>query len=388
MSVVYQIYVRSFADSNGDGVGDLPGVTSRLDYLQWLGIDTLWLSPTFPSPNVDWGYDVSDYLDVHPELGTLADLDALIAAARARGIDVWLDLVPNHTSDRHAWFTDRPEFYVWSDHIPNDWRSIFTGDTAWNYDARRKRYYLHQFAPEQPDLDWWNPDVRDEFDRILRFWFDRGVAGFRVDVAHGLIKDRELRDGVRYMRERPEVHEIFERWQTVAREYDPKPTLMGETYVPLSKLAAYEQHLDLVQNFPFVNAEFEVDELRPIVEAVERSFRAPLWFGVESRPLAARDTLGRRRRAEGSRGALPAADAARDDRALPGRRDRARRTGPCRRSACSTSPSRRATRSGRRCRGPPPETSGANRGCRSRTRVATSTISAPILRARLPTCAT
>jgi alpha-glucosidase len=279
VSVVYQIYVRSFADSNGDGVGDLPGVTSRLDYLHWLGIDTLWLSPTFPSPNVDWGYDVSDYLEVHPELGTLADLDALIAAARARGIDLWLDLVPNHTSDRHAWFTDRLELYVWSDHIPNDWRSIFTGDTAWNYDARRKRYYLHQFAPEQPDLDWWNPDVRDEFDRILRFWFDRGVAGFRVDVAHGLIKDRELRDGVRYMRERPEVHEIFERWQAVAREYDPKPTLMGETYVPLSKLASYEQHLDLVQNFPFVNAEFEVDELRPIVEAVERWLRAPLWFG-------------------------------------------------------------------------------------------------------------
>jgi alpha-glucosidase len=279
VSVVYQIYVRSFADSNGDGVGDLPGVTSRLDYLQWLGIDTLWLSPTFPSPNVDWGYDVSDYLAVHPELGTLADLDALIASARARGMDVWLDLVPNHTSDRHAWFTDRPELYVWSDDIPNDWRSIFTGDTAWTYDARRKRYYLHQFAPEQPDLDWWSPDVRDEFDRILRFWFDRGVAGFRVDVAHGLIKDRELRDGVRYMRERPEVHEIFKRWQAVAREYDPKPTLMGETYVALPRLAAYEQHLDLVQNFPFVNAEFEVGELRPIVEAVERSFRAPVWFG-------------------------------------------------------------------------------------------------------------
>ena len=279
MSVVYQIYVRSFADSNGDGVGDLRGVTSRLDYLQWLGIDTVWLSPTFPSPNVDWGYDVSDYLAVHPELGTLADLEALIASARARGIDVWLDLVPNHTSDRHAWFTDRPELYVWSDDIPNDWRSIFTGDTAWSYDARRKRYYLHQFAPEQPDLDWWSPDVRDEFDRILRFWFDRGVAGFRVDVAHGLIKDRELRDGVRYMRERPEVHEIYKRWQAVAREYDPKPTLMGETYVALPKLRAYEQHLDLVQNFPFVNAEFEVGELRPIVEAVERSFRAPVWFG-------------------------------------------------------------------------------------------------------------
>jgi alpha-glucosidase len=279
VSVIYQVYVRSFADSNGDGVGDLPGVTSRLDHLQWLGIDTVWLSPTFPSPNVDWGYDVSDYISVHPELGTAADLDELIAAARARGIDVWLDLVPNHTSDRHAWFSERPELYVWSDHIPNDWRSIFTGGTAWQYDAQRKRYYLHQFAPEQPDLDWWNPDVRAEFDRILRFWFDRGVAGFRIDVAHGLIKDSELRDGVRYMRERPEAYEIFARWQEIAREYEPKPTLMGETYVSLAKLPAYEQHLDLVQNFPFLNAKFEAGKLRPIVETAERTLRSPVWFG-------------------------------------------------------------------------------------------------------------
>jgi alpha-glucosidase len=279
LSVIYQIYVRSFADSNGDGIGDLPGVTSKLDYLQWLGVDTLWLSPTFPSPNVDWGYDVADYLGVHPDLGTLADLDALIAAARARGLGVWLDLVPNHTSDRHAWFRDRPELYVWCDHIPNDWRSIFTRGTAWNYDSRRKRYYLHQFAPEQPDLDWWNPEVRDEFDTILRFWLDRGVSGFRVDVAHGLVKDRELRDGVRYMRERPEVHEIYARWQQVAREYDPKPALMGETYVALAKLRDYERHLDLTQNFPFLNAEFTIGKLRPIVEEADAMLRAPVWFG-------------------------------------------------------------------------------------------------------------
>ena len=183
---IYQIYVRSFADSNGDGIGDLPGVTSRLDHLAWLGVDAIWLSPTFPSPNVDWGYDVADYYGVHPDYGTLDDLDALIAAARGRGIEVWLDLVPNHTSDHHAWFSERPDYYLWSDHIPNDWRSIFSGGSAWEYDARRKRYYMHQFAVEQPDLDWWNPEVRAEFDRILRHWFDRGVAGFRVDVAHAL----------------------------------------------------------------------------------------------------------------------------------------------------------------------------------------------------------
>jgi alpha-glucosidase len=190
----------------------------------------------------------------------------LIAEAREHNIDVWLDLVPNHTSDRHAWFSDHPEYYVWSDHIPNDWTSIFTGGSAWNYDSDRKCYYLHQFAPQQPDLDWWNPDVRDEFDRILRFWFDRGVRGLRIDVAHGIVKDRELRDGVEYLRNRPEVHELYARWQQVAAEYDPKPVLMGETYVQLDELRPYWQHLDLVQNFPFMNAEFALSELRPIVE--------------------------------------------------------------------------------------------------------------------------
>jgi len=280
--VIYQIYPRSFADANGDGIGDLPGVISKLDYLAWLGVDTIWLSPTFPSPNVDWGYDVADYLDVHPDFGTLADLDALIAQARAREIEVWLDLVPNHTSDRHAWFTDHPEYYVWSDHIPNDWRSVFTGGTAWEYDARRHRYYLHQFAPQQPDLDWWNPDVRTEFDQILRYWFERGVAGFRIDVANALVKDSELRDGERFLRDRPEVHEIYRRWQAIADAYHPKPSLMGETYVPLARTFPFYAHLDLVQNFDFLKSRLAAGALRSIVERVEAKIpanRVPLWFG-------------------------------------------------------------------------------------------------------------
>jgi alpha-glucosidase len=281
MTVIYQAYVRSFADSNGDGHGDLPGLRSRLDHLQWLGVDAVWLSPTFPSPNVDWGYDVSDYLAVHADYGSLDDLDGVISDARARGIDVWLDLVPNHTSDRHDWFTDRPEYYIWSPDIPNDWQSIFTGGAAWAYDARRKAYYMHQFAPQQPDLDWWNPDVRAEFDRIIRFWFDRGVRGLRIDVAHALIHDRELRDGIEYMRERPEAHEIYKHWQAIAREYDPTPTLMGESVVALEKMFAYYEGLDLPQNFDFCKAEFDIDELRPIVEEVERRVpdREPVWFG-------------------------------------------------------------------------------------------------------------
>jgi alpha-glucosidase len=247
-----------------------------------LGADAIWLSPVHPSPNVDWGYDVADYRSIHDDFGTLDDYDALVVDARSLGLDVWLDLVPNHTSDRHAWFTDAPERYVWSRSIPNDWRSIFTGGSAWTYDERRRQYYLHQFAPQQPDLDWWSADVRDEFDRILRFWFDRGVRGVRIDVAHGLVKDRELRDGSEHMRGQPEVHEVYRRWQAVAAEYDPRPVLMGETYVPLDELTPYHAHLDLVQNFDFLNAELTVSELRPIVErtlAALPAGRSACWFG-------------------------------------------------------------------------------------------------------------
>jgi alpha-glucosidase len=282
VSVIYQAYLRSFADSNGDGIGDLRGVTEKLDHLAKLGVDSLWLSPVHPSPNVDWGYDVADYDAIHTDFGTHADYDTLVAAAREKDIDVWLDLVPNHTSDRHPWFAENPEYYVWSKTVPNDWTSIFTGTSAWRWHEGRQQYYLHQFTREQPDLDWWNDDVRDEFDRILRFWFDRGVRGLRIDVAHGLIKDKQLRNGRQYLRERPEVHEIYARWQNIAAGYDPKPTLMGETYVKLENLWPYFRHLDLAQNFPFTNAKFTIDALRPIVETTMENIpagRLPTWFG-------------------------------------------------------------------------------------------------------------
>lgn len=276
MRHVVHLYIRSFASHGCDGIRE------GLPYLALLGVDTLWLSPLHPSPNVDWGYDVADYYGVHPDYGTLGDLDALIAEARAHDIDVWLDLVPNHTSDRHRWFSDHPEYYVWSKEIPNGWKSIFTGGPAWTWDEKRKAYYLHQFAPQQPDLDWWNPDVRAEFEKILRFWFDRGVRGIRIDVAHGLIKDKHLRNGTEYMRCRPEVHEIYARWQEIAAEYEPKPILMGETYVSLDEMFAYWEHLDLVQNFDFLNAEFTIGELRPIVEKTMANLppnRQACWFG-------------------------------------------------------------------------------------------------------------
>jgi alpha-glucosidase len=298
--VLYQIYPRSFADSNGDGVGDLNGIRQRLDHLEWLGIDGIWLNPTFPSPNADWGYDVADYYGVHPELGTLADLDGLIADARGRGIEVLLDLVPNHTSDRHPWFRERPDFYVWSDGDgpPNNWLSSF-GGRAWSRDAHSGRWYLHNFAPEQPDLDWWNDAVRDEFDDILRFWFERGVAGFRIDVCHGIVKDRELRDdpastpddhpavrrhGLRqiFSMNRPEVHQVLQRWRKVADAQDPPRILVGETYVlDLDQLIPYygeaEDELHLAFNFLMVHEELAAAPMRTIVEHMEAHLPQGAW---------------------------------------------------------------------------------------------------------------
>ena len=289
-AVLYQVYPRSFADANGDGIGDLAGVTERLEYLDWLGIDGIWLNPIHPSPNVDWGYDVSDYTSVHPDLGTLEDLDRLVAEAGARGIRIVLDLVPNHTSDRHPWFRERPDFYVWSDEVPNNWESIFGGGSAWTRDDERDRYYLHNFAPEQPDVDWWNPDVRTEFERILRFWFDRGVAGFRIDVAHALIKDAELRDDPvipglgmrrRYSMYRPETHEILREWHALAKEYAPPRLLLGEAYsLEFEEWASYYgagDELDLAFAFVLTHASLDADEMRGVVAEVEAVLPTDAW---------------------------------------------------------------------------------------------------------------
>jgi len=289
-AVLYQVYPRSFADANGDGIGDLAGVTERLEYLEWLGVDGIWLNPIHPSPNVDWGYDVSDYTGVHPDLGTLADLDRLVTEAGARGIRIVLDLVPNHTSDRHPWFRERPDFYVWSDEVPNNWESIFGGGSAWKFDDERGRYYLHNFAPGQPDVDWWNPEVRTEFERILRFWFDRGVAGFRIDVAHALIKDAQLRDDPvipglgmrrRYSMYRPETHDILREWHALAREYAPPRLLLGEAYsLEFEEWASYYgagDELDLAFAFVLTHANLDAAEMRGVVAEVEAVLPTDAW---------------------------------------------------------------------------------------------------------------
>ncbi len=312
-AVLYQIYPRSFADSNGDGIGDLAGITAHLDHLAWLGVDGVWLSPVHPSPNADWGYDVADYLGVHPDLGTLSDLDELIAAAGQRGIRVLLDLVPNHTSVQHPWFVDsrsdrhaeHRDWYVWADpkpdgSPPNNWVSAFFGP-AWEPDDRTGQCYLRNFLVEQADLNWWSDAVRDEFDRILRFWFDRGVAGFRIDVCHMVVKDRELRDNppataadhwmdrARGQRPeftscRPEIHEVLRRWRQVGDDYDPPRLLLGETHVfdveQVMSFYGSGDELQLAFNFLFLFSHFDAAAVRDVVEASEAAlppFATPCW---------------------------------------------------------------------------------------------------------------
>jgi len=311
--VIYQIYPRSFQDSNGDGIGDLPGIIRRLDYLQWLGVDAIWLSPITLSPDADFGYDVADYCAVQPAFGTLADVDRLVRESDERGIKVVLDIVPNHTSDRHPWFIDARsgraaryrDWYVWADPkadggYPNNWLSPFGGPT-WTLDERTGQYYLHNFLPQQPDLNWWNPEVTDAFDEIYRFWFDRGIAGFRIDVAHGIVKDRELRDnpvatdadpphvrahGQRniYNMERPEVHDVLRHWRTLADRYDPRRILLGETYVldvrTMGRFYGTGDELHLAFNFTYVHAPFQAAALAEVVaesELVIPDVGWPVW---------------------------------------------------------------------------------------------------------------
>jgi alpha-glucosidase len=299
-AVLYQVYIRSFADSDGDGVGDLRGIVDHLDYLDWLGVDALWLSPVTVSPDKDWGYDVADYTGIQPAFGDLSVLDELVGHAASRDIRVILDVVPNHTSDRHPWFQEardsrdspRRDWYVWADpkpdgSPPNNWRSTFGGGPAWTFDERTGQYYLHNFLPEQPDLNWWNEDVRAAFDEILRFWLDRGIAGFRIDVAHGIVKDRLLRDNPdptvsTYNANRDDVHDVFRRWRSLVDEYEPARVLLGETWVmEFDRLARFygsgEDELHLAFNFPFTLSELDAGVLQGVVEATEAALPAGAW---------------------------------------------------------------------------------------------------------------
>jgi alpha-glucosidase len=279
-AVVYQIYPRSFQDSDGDGVGDLAGVRDRLDHLIELGVDAFWLSPIYPSPNADWGYDVTDHAGVHPDLGTLADVQALVDDAHARGLRVIFDLIPNHTSIEHPWFREHPDWYVWADERPNNWLSAF-GGSAWSRDGRNGRWYLHSFYPEQPDLDWRQPGVRAAIGDVVRFWLDLGVDGFRVDAVERLSKDSDLRDDpvatepgllplpeeygrLRHLHSRnaPGVEEIL----ASLRESAGDAVLVGEVYRPTAELVPYLAAFDLVFAFEFMFAAWNAQRIAALLE--------------------------------------------------------------------------------------------------------------------------
>ena len=314
--VIYQIYPRSFADSNGDGIGDLQGILDHLDHLEWLGVGGIWLCPITVSRNDDFGYDVADYCAVDPDYGDLDQLDTLIAEARRRGIAILLDLVPNHTSSRHPWFVDalqgrsadHRDWYVWADPAsdggpPNNWVSTF-GGPAWAFDEASGQYYLHNFLPSQPDLNWWNPAVRSAFDDIVDFWEKRGISGFRIDVCNMIIKDAQLRDNPpagpddpfmyqafgqqwRYNANRPEVHDVIRHWRTRADAAEPSTILLGETNVDtVDQLVPYygngSDELHMAFNFAFIWSPFEASILRSIVEDTENLLPRgawPVWTG-------------------------------------------------------------------------------------------------------------
>ena len=306
---VYQVYPRSFQDTNGDGVGDLRGITQRLDYIAWLGVDAVWISPIYPSPMADFGYDVADYCGIDPLFGTLEDFDELVAEAHRRKLKVILDFVPNHSSIAHPWFAEsrksrtsqKRDWYIWRDPAsdggpPNNWLSNF-GGPAWTLDPASGQYYYHAFLTEQPDLNWRNPAVRAAMHDALRFWLERGVDGFRVDVIWHLIKDDGFRDNPAnpdyaagtpeinrfaqvYSADRPEVLDVIAEMRSVLRPYGER-VLIGEIYLPMERLMAYYgpdgSGADLPFNFQLIQTPWRADAVRDLVENYEAGLPEGGW---------------------------------------------------------------------------------------------------------------
>ena len=327
-TAIYQIYVRSFQDTNGDGIGDLKGIARRLDYLAGLGIGAVWLSPFYPSPMADFGYDVEDYCDVNSLFGVLTDFDALLAQAHARGLKVLIDFVPNHTSERHPWFVesrtsrDNPkrDWYIWRDPVrdggpPNNWISDF-GGPAWEWDEATHQYYYHAFLKQQADLNWRNPAVRAAMYNVMRFWFDRGVDGFRIDVLWHLIKRADFPDNppnpayhpaMGEMRrvlqihstDQPEVHGIVADMRAIADSYGTdgldERVLIGEVYLPLDRLLHYygreRAGVHLPFNFQLIDAPWEARSLATLIGDYEARLPPGCWpnwvLGNHDRPRVA-----------------------------------------------------------------------------------------------------
>ncbi len=323
--VIYQIYPLSFADSNGDGYGDLAGMISKLDYLKWLGVHAIWISPIYPSPLADYGYDVSDYRAIHPTLGTMEDFDRLLAGCHERGIKLLLDYVPNHTSDQHPWFLEsrssrnnpKRDWYIWQDpsrdgKAPNNWLSVF-GGRAWEWDENTKQYYCHSFLKEQPDLNWRNPEVQEAMLDVMRFWLGKGVDGFRVDALWHVIKDEQLRDNPlnpeyvegemspycrlvsTYSGGQPELHEIVALMRRVTQEF-PERVLLGEMYLPVEELVRYygrqsDSGIHLPYNFQLIVLPWRAMDIFAGINAYEASlpsFAWPNWvLGNHDKPRVA-----------------------------------------------------------------------------------------------------
>jgi alpha-glucosidase len=307
--IIYQIYPRSFLDSNGDGIGDLPGIIARLDYPAALGVDAIWLSPIYPSPMRDFGYDVCDYTGIHPIFGTLEDFDRLVDETHRRGLKLILDYVPNHTSDQHPWFLDsrssrtaaQRDWYIWRDPAPdggppNNWLSHF-GGSGWELDSNTGQYYFHSFLAAQPDLNWRNPAVREAMQAVLRAWLDRGVDGFRVDVLWLLIKDDQFRDNppnpdwregshpagrqiMLYSADRPEVQQVVAGLRRVIDEYEDR-VLIGEIYLPIQRLVAYYgvdlKGANLPFNFQLLEAPWNARGLARLIDEYEAALPAGGW---------------------------------------------------------------------------------------------------------------
>lgn len=308
-AVIYQVYPRSFQDTDGDGVGDLNGICLRLDHLVRLGIDAVWISPIFPSPMRDFGYDVSDYCAIHPLFGSLTDFDVLLQCAHKRSLKVILDFVPNHTSDQHPWFLEsrssksnpKRNWYVWRDakpdgSPPNNWESAF-GGPAWTLDELTGQYYYHAYLKEQPDLNWRSPDVEQAMCDVLRFWFDRGVDGFRVDAIHHLQEDEEGRDNppnpewrpgmapnTRWLQirtvDQPDVHASIKAMRRVADAY-PDRVMIGEAYLPIDRLMAYYgadlTGFHLPFNFHLISTDWKPESVASLIEAYEAALPAGAW---------------------------------------------------------------------------------------------------------------
>ena len=307
--IIYQIYPRSYQDSNGDGVGDLNGIISRLDYLQWLGIDAVWISPIYPSPMADFGYDISDYKNVHSLFGSLQDFDQLVKEVHDRGMKLILDFVPNHTSDQHQWFIesrssrDNPKrnWYIWKDPgpdggPPNNWLAAF-GGAAWEWDESTGQYYYHAFLKEQPDLNWRNPEVQKAMLDVLRFWLERGVDGFRVDVMWHMIKDENFTDNPLNpdwqihmstydqllpvnSTDQPEVHGIVKMMRHLLDEFDER-MMIGEIYLPINKLVAYygndRSGAHLPFNFQLLMLPWDARQVSTVVTEYEKALPEQGW---------------------------------------------------------------------------------------------------------------